>query len=475
MTPTNPYTSRSPAGAKTSLNPDLTHEQPSLATMDDYDLDDGQENSRMGGSLWLDDDGVPKLFIEELPSSSISAMLIAGWTHVSVRNPQYDVLRSLAIWIENDPFGSEQALSEPRHLDSDGANDDMDQLHHDSEEVATPKSTPRTNRRVNLTDKAGAGLADANDDSVNLIDQIVDPANLRKGYSRMKGKEETDLQPSLKKLSQLERQSAQLNDAAVTALIAFNPSVRKQFRMHFDKQGRLFKKHFPLLQQTKRVGKDDIPIFDLDTKISNCRDYAKTAAFVNQPSLVTSGGEVRKRKPKQMPDLRDDKGLYVKRQKLDTQETAKESTTSPDITISMAAASEETLVKVILKAFERLEALRKSTGKKDLKTKHEFIRQIAELRQESNLAINAVTRDRAKTVRKNDKLQDKNNRLRNLVHKLRTELNELRTSAGMSPSDLADISDDSDQERLMERVKALAEKTGQKRRTDSGDEDMGGS
>ncbi|KAF3401867.1 hypothetical protein F1880_009735 [Penicillium rolfsii] len=170
--------------------------------------------------------------------------------------------------------------------------------------------------------------------------------------------------------------------------------------------------------------------------MSNCRDYAKTAAFVNQPSLVTSGGDVRKRRPKRMPDLRDDKGIYVKRQKPNPQSAADEEKKGEDASSATSPSSEGTLVKVILDAFEKLEALRKCTGKKELKTKHEFIRQIAELRNESNLAIQAITKERAKVYRKNIKLNDKNNRLRNLVHKMRTEIDLLREDAGLSPSDL---------------------------------------
>ncbi|OKO99628.1 hypothetical protein PENSUB_8281 [Penicillium subrubescens] len=58
---------------------------------------------------------------------------------------------------------------------------------------------------------------------------------------------------------------------------------------------------------------------------------------------------------------------------------------------------------------------------------------------------------------------------------LRTELNELRAKPGLSPSDLGDVSDDSEQERHMERVKAFAEKNGQKRRADHEKKDKGDS
>jgi hypothetical protein len=57
---------------------------------------------------------------------------------------------------------------------------------------------------MNLTDKAAAGLAPGDEDSTPLIDQLVDPANIRKGCARIKGKIEADLPASLKKMSQLE-------------------------------------------------------------------------------------------------------------------------------------------------------------------------------------------------------------------------------------------------------------------------------
>lgn len=61
----------------------------------------------------------------------------------------------------------------------------------------------RKARRVTLPDKAGISLNTLDDDDVQLIDQLVGPATVRKGYARMKGKGQDELPPSLRKMSQL--------------------------------------------------------------------------------------------------------------------------------------------------------------------------------------------------------------------------------------------------------------------------------
>lgn len=57
--------------------------------------------------------------------------------------------------------------------------------------------------------------------------------------------------------------------------------------------------------------------------------------------------------------------------------------------------SEEVLVNRILNDFEHLESIRQRTGRKELKTKHFHIKQVAELRKENQFIVYAITRDRA--------------------------------------------------------------------------------
>lgn len=153
----------------------------------------------------------------------------------------------------------------------------------------------------------------------------------------------------------------------------------------------------------------DYPLFDLDTKISNCRDCAKTVAFANKSSMITSEGQVRQRRPKQTKDIRDARGVFVKRTPTKTTANSKTDKNGEmsreqeerDIIDSLQLKSEEAVEKSILRSFDRLEELRAASGKKDLKTKHELIRQVTQVRAESNFNIRAIVRDRAKVQRKN--------------------------------------------------------------------------
>lgn len=165
-----------------------------------------------------------------------------GWTPVNPRDEHYDTMKSIAA-------RQKQCLAEDDDEEDSGDAGAVPDLADPVVNERDPliQTDPRHEldnrkaRRVTLSDKAGTGLNDPFDDTVQLIDRLVDSTNNRKGYARMKGKDEHDLPTSLRRMSQIEHQQAPLNDSMVTALIPFKPAVRKQFKLHFDTQVSCYK------------------------------------------------------------------------------------------------------------------------------------------------------------------------------------------------------------------------------------------
>jgi hypothetical protein len=92
----------------------------------------------------LDDGGNPKLIIEEFTESTLQHIASTGWTRVSVHNPQYDVQRALANWIELDISSDEDMADTHEVLGLDGTDEDADQVPDADKKGPTPKSTPKT-------------------------------------------------------------------------------------------------------------------------------------------------------------------------------------------------------------------------------------------------------------------------------------------------------------------------------------------
>ncbi|KAJ5157710.1 uncharacterized protein N7482_008810 [Penicillium canariense] len=112
-------------------------------------------------------------------------------------------------------------------------------------------------------------------------------------------KEDAMLPPRFRAMEAQELKTVILTEDEIIKLIPFGKQVRKQFGFAWTKEGYLCAPYRHLVDELDKQSK---PLFDIDVKISNVKDYAKAKIRAAYSEAFTSKGTLRQRKGKQVLD-----------------------------------------------------------------------------------------------------------------------------------------------------------------------------
>ncbi|KAJ5232582.1 hypothetical protein N7468_005538 [Penicillium chermesinum] len=125
--------------------------------------------------------------------------------------------------------------------------------------------------------------------SGNLIAGIINPAAVRLTYKRMANVGDEALPRALREMPEDIRQTHDLDEGELVAVIKCRVRIRKQFQVAFTKEGHLRQRFVTILDRKDEQGQ---PIFGQDVINSNCpkREIKRIAS--QNPLLFTSSGRL---------------------------------------------------------------------------------------------------------------------------------------------------------------------------------------